>query len=366
MSAAHSRTRPGRFLAGLAVSALLWAPLAPALAAEHDPVRVRISAALLDEEIRTLLPARLALPRALAELAEEGATTMTLAELRYCGATEKGAGRFRAVIRPNAAGGAQAILTTGDGCQHGLAELAKRGGSTGDAKDGPVMEPILADIEVTWKSWLVKLTVAHALIAGRKGATSYDKRVDILTIPTSDLRINLDPGAPIVLHVVPAFTATAIDFAVAMTEGPPPKAVTLERVAASPRGEMLSGQANIAAEVPLQVANQVLRLLTWGQPLTIPVDRDEIEIRQAVLAGSGAGQSARLMVSGTAMPRSIRETMQWTLTLGGEPLVVSTAQFSGQSEDCAGLGALAALGCNVRNGARGAAAEAFGSTAKLA
>ena len=37
------------------------------------------------------------------------------------------------------------------------------------------------------------------------------------------------------------------------------------------------------------------------------------------------------------------------------------AQFSGQLEDCSGLGTMAALACNVRNGARGAAAEAFGS-----
>ena len=38
------------------------------------------------------------------------------------------------------------------------------------------------------------------------------------------------------------------------------------------------------------------------------------------------------------------------------------AQFSGQLEDCSGLATMAALACNVRNGARGAAAEAFGSS----
>jgi len=359
MSAGHNRHR--YFLAGLAVAIGLLPAWASAAGAEHESVRVRISSALLDEEMHALLPATLALPRALAELGEEGARTMTLAELKYCGATEKGAGRLRAVIRP-AATKAQSFLTASDSCLVGLADLAKRGATIGDGGEGLV----LADLEATWKSWELKLAVVHALVLGkamRMGApTSFDKRVDILTIATSDFRIDRAAGAPIVLHAAPFFAATAIDLAVAMTEGPPPKATTLERAAASGRSEMLSGRANLAAEVPLQVANQVLRRLTWTQPLTIPVDREEVEIRQVSLSGSGAGESARLTASGTATPRTIRETMPWALALVGEPLVVSTAHFSGQLEDCSGLGTMAALSCNVRNGARGAAAEAFGST----
>ena len=334
---------------------------APSRAAEIDPVRVRISAALLDEEMRAFLPATLALPRSLAELGEEGARTMTLAELKYCGASEKGAGRFRAVIRQSN-GKTQAILTAGDGCHASPAELAKRGAASSEAGEGLV----LADLEATWKSWELKLAVVHALVVGKGGHKSapaaFDKRVDILTISTSDLRIDAGPGAPIVLHVAPSFAATAVELAVAMTEGAPPKAATLERAAANGRGDILSGQANIAAEIPLQVANQVLRRLTWTQPLTIPVDRDEVEIRQVSLSGSGSGESARLTASGTATPSAIRETMQWTLALGGDPLLVSTAQFSGQLENCSGLATMAALACNVRNGARGAAAEAFGSS----
>jgi hypothetical protein len=282
---------------------------------------------------------------------------MTLVELRYCGATEKGAGRFRAVIRPPATK-TQVFLTASDSCQVNLADLAKRGTTTSDGGEGLV----LVDIEATWKSWKLKLTVAHALVAGRKGApTTFDKRVDILALSTSDLRIDTVAGAPIVLHAAPFFAASAIDLAVVMTEGVAPKSAPLERAAASNRGDMLAGPANIAAEVPLQVANQVLRRLTWTQPLTIPVDRDEIEIRRVSLAGSGGGESARLTVSGTATPRSIRETLQWTLALGGDPLLMSTGQFSGQHEDCAGLATMAALSCNLRNGARVAGAEAFGS-----
>ena len=357
MSAARLRMRQRRFLSGLAIAVGLLPAWASASAAEHDPVRVRITAALLSEELRAFLPATLPLPRTLAELGEEGARTMTLVELRYCGATEKGAGRFRAVIRPPATK-TQAFLTASDSCQVSLVDLAKRGNTTSAGGDGLV----LAELEATWKSWELKLTVAHALVAGRKGApTTFDKRVDILTLSTSDLRIDTAAGAPIVLHAAPFFAASAIDLAVVMTEGAAPRSAPLERAAASNRGDMPAGPANIAAEVPLQVANQVLRRLTWTQPLTIPVDRDEVEIRHVLLTGSGGGESARLTVSGTATPRSIRETMQWTLALGGDPLLVSAGQFSGQLEDCAGLATMAALSCNLRNGARAAAAEAFGS-----
>jgi hypothetical protein len=343
----------------VAMGSLLMAELARA--AEPEPVRVRIAAALIDEEIRALLPATLALPRSLAELGEEGARTIVLAELRYCGATEKGAGRFRAVLR-QASGKAQSILTASDGCPASLAELAKRGAVS--SEDGERL--VLADLEATWKSWELKLAVVHALVVGKGGhkgtPAAFDKRADIFTISTSNLRINVEAGAPIVLYAAPAFATAAVDLALAMTEGAAPKAATLERAATSCRADMLSGQANIAADVPMHVANQVLRRLTWTQPLIVPVDRDEVELRQVSLAGAGAGESARLTVSGSATPRAIRETMAWTLALGGNPLVVSNAQFSGQLEDCAGLATMAALGCNVRNGARGAAAEAFGSS----
>jgi hypothetical protein len=361
MVAPNSQVRHRRFLARLAVAIGFLPAVASARAAEPEPVRVRIAAALIDEEIRAFLPATVPLPRSLAELGEEGARTIALAELRYCGATERAAGRFRAVLR-QASGKTQSILSAGDGCQSSLAELAKRGAVGSEDGEGPV----LADLEATWKSWELKLAVVHALVfgkSGRKGTpAAVDKRAEIFAISTSNLRIDTGAGPPIVLYAAPAFAATAIDLALAMTEGAPPRVATLERAAASGRGDLLSGQANIAAEIPLQVANQVLRRLTWTQPLTIPVDRDEVEIRQVSLAGTGAGESARLTASGTATPRSIREIMQWTLALGGNPLVVSTAQFSGQLEDCSGLGTMAALGCNVRNGARGAAAEAFGSS----
>jgi hypothetical protein len=359
MSEAYSQSRYRRLGAKLALVLGLSPALTEAAASRHDPIRVRISAALVDEELRALLPATLPLPRALADLGEAGGKTITLAELKYCGAGEKGGGRFRAVTRQGAMGKAQVVLSASDGCEASLSELAKRAAVASGADDGFAV----ADLEAAWKPWELRLAVARAVVVGKGGrkgaATAFDKRGDILTVPTSDLRINTDAGAPIVLHAAPSFAASVVDLAVVMAEVAPGKAGTLDRTAAGGRGDVLPGQANMAVEIPLPVANQVLRRLTWTQPLTIPVNGDEIEIRQVSLSASGAGEGARVTASGSATPRTVRETMRWTLALAGDPLLVSGAQFSAELEDCAGQGTLAALSCNVRNGARGAAAETF-------
>jgi hypothetical protein len=180
----------------------------------------------------------------------------------------------------------------------GLSELSKRGVG-GDAGAGFVV----ADIEAVWKPWEVRLTVAHAVASGtggRKGSsTHFDKRGEILTIPTSDLRIDTGAGAPIVLYAVPFFAASAIDLAVVMTEGAPAKAKTLECAAVSGWGAALPGQANIAAEIPLSVANQVLRRLTWAQPLTIPANGDEVAAARACAAAARADLGPRAGLRGS-------------------------------------------------------------------
>jgi hypothetical protein len=123
--------------------------------------------------------------------------------------------------------------------------------------------------------------------------------------------------------------------------------------------QLTTGQANVAVQIPVSFANEVLRRLTWTRPLTVPVDREEVDIQNVTLVGQGAGELARLTLTGNATPRSVRETMRWTLVLAGEPLRVLSVQAAAQLEDCSGLGTMAAIGCNVRNGARAAAAETF-------
>jgi hypothetical protein len=93
--------------------------------------------------------------------------------------------------------------------------------------------------------------------------------------------------------------------------------------------------------------------------LVIPANREEVEVSDVTLAGQGAGEAAGLSLAGNASPRSMRETVRWNLLAAGEPLRVSSLRATPQFEDCSTLGTMAAIGCNVRNGARTAAAEAF-------
>ena len=58
---------------------------------------------LIDDLVRNVLPVDLVLPAALLKSADGGIAASAVAgaitDLRYCGVTERGAGRFRAVIR---------------------------------------------------------------------------------------------------------------------------------------------------------------------------------------------------------------------------------------------------------------------------
>jgi len=219
---------------------------------------------------------------------------------------------------------------------------------------------VLADLEATWKPWQLTLVAVRALVVGEGGRVrslaGLEKRADILSVPTSELRIETGVGSPIVLFAVPTFVAGAVEIAVVAADKAPAKAPHPEHGA---RDGLTTGQANVAVQIPVSFANEVLRRLTWTQPLTVPVDREEIDIQNVSLAGQGAGELARLTLTGNATPKSVRETMRWTVVVAGEPLRVSSVQAAAQLEGCAGLGTMAAIGCNVRNGARAAAAETF-------
>jgi hypothetical protein len=242
------------------------------------------------------------------------------------------------------------------GCQGGLPDLAKRAGE-GNEEAGIVV----ADLEATWKPWEVRLVVVHAegttKLAKARLATGLEKRRELLVVPTGDTRIQLESG-PLALYAVPSFLSGAVEVAIVMGGSGAPGSP--DKLAG--RGPGLAGDANIAVEVPLSFVNQLLRRLTWSQPLIIPVNQDEVELRNVSINGEGAGEASRLTLTGNATPSSIRETMRWTVATGGDPMRVSFVKIAAQMEDCAGLATMAAVGCNVRNGARAAAAEAFASS----
>jgi len=350
MAAKPKRVSSSRWAVALAVGGGLWA--GQAVGAESELAYVRVLGTLLDESVQSLLPGTLALPR---ELGDDAKKTFFLNELRYCGPGDKGAGRFRAVGRSGAGEDRKLpLLADAGACRASLAELAEH------ALPGLGEGTLLVDLEATWKNWEIKLLVVRGLVAGKEGRarpmSGPGKPVGILSVRTADLRIDSGPGAPIVLHARPAFLAGAIEIALVLADKAPGKAPAMDGGA---REALLSGAANLAAEIPVAFANQVLHRLTGAQPLVIPVNREEVELADVTLAGQGAGETAQLTLAGTASPRSLRETVRWNLLAAGEPLHVSSLRASAQGEDCAALGTMAAIACNVRNGARAAAAEAF-------
>lgn len=339
--------------------ALMAMGVGAAQAGEGEPARLRISAGLLDETVQGVLPVLIRLPPPVGEPSADNRPTLaTMTELRYCGATDKGAGRFRAVLRLESAAPAPTVLLGHTGCQGGLAEAARRMGE-GNEEAGIVA----VDLEATWRPWELRLLVAHAegttKLSKTRLAQVLEKRRELLVVPMGDTRIQAETG-PIPLYAVPSFVSGAVEIAVVLGGGGAPRAP--ERLAGGSRGPGFTGAANFVAEVPLAFVNQLLRRMTWTQPLIIPVNHDEVEVRNVSVSGEGAGETAHLALTGQATPASIRETLRWNAAAGGDPLRVSAVQIAAQTEDCSGLATMAAVACNVRNGARAAAAEAFAAS----
>jgi hypothetical protein len=325
---------------------------APAWAAEPAPARIRVTAALLDEVVQSALPVTVSLTR---DLTEGGGKMATLTELRYCGAGGKGSGLFRAAGRLGAAEPKpRLVLPAVEPCRQSLAELAP------NIKPALADASILVDIEASWNPWELKLQAVRVLVIGKDGRSrlAMDKKLDLVAIASADLRIETTAGTPIVLAAMPVFQSGAVEIAIVLADKAPTKPPHLDSAG---RDAAMPTQANAVADIPTEFTNQVLRHLTWNAPLTIPAEREEIDIQNVALAAEGAGENARLTLTGSATPRTVRETMRFNLAAAGEPLRVSLLQAtSGQIEDCSGLSTMAALGCNVRNGARGTGAEAFG------
>jgi hypothetical protein len=323
------------------------------LAAGNEPARIRVAATLVDEVVRGLLPIVLPVPLPVPTGTTDGEAS--LAELQYCGAGEKGAGHFRAVIRLGAGARATSLLPSEKACGQSLAELAKRVPADPESAG----EVALADVDATWKPWELKLMVVRVLGLGaaRSGRSrlvaGLECRRELLAISTADFRFDTGAGDPIVLHAAPMFFASAIDVAIGLHEkgGPSPLAAWAGSV------DSHSSDANVAVDVPTAFLNQLLRQLTWPGPLAIPVNGDTIDLQHLSVAGEGAGMA----VAGNATPRSIGETVRVAIALRGEDLAVSSVRAEARLDDCAGQGGLASVGCNLQNVARNAASDAFAS-----
>jgi hypothetical protein len=320
------------------------------LAAEPEVARLVLAADALEAVVRGVLPMKVRLP---AGMAGPAGTRFSMTEVKYCGGGPKGSARLRAVgTLADSVPRPTVVLV----CRGSLSEVAE------PAKPALAEDTVLIDLEASWQNWDLKAALVHALIVGKEGQSrawsAGDKRLDLGVVSTADLRVDDATGAPIVLHASPTFRAGAVEIALALSDKRPSKPPPL------PSSELKHpDQANASVEIPLAMANRILGLLTAKQPLSIPLEREQVDVRGLVLSGEGSREAGRLTLSGIATPQSLDEDARWTLTATGEPTRVASFKVSAQYEDCDRLGTLAAVACNVRNGARTAGAEALGAAA---
>jgi hypothetical protein len=337
--------------------ALLALGFAKAWAGQDEPARIRLSAALLEDTVQGILPTPIRVPPPTGEPSPTNRPSLArLTEIKYCGATDKGAGRLRALLRLDPGEGPALLGKTG--CQGVLADVAKR-----LAEESRGAEMVVADVEATWKPWELRLQVTRAegttKAVQARVAAALERRRELLVVPTADSRIQTGSG-PIALYAVPSFLPSAVEIAILIGEDGAPSAPAKLAVAA--REPELLGDATVAAQIPLPFANQLLRRLTWSRPVTVPVGSEEVELQRVSIGSQGAGERARLTLSGNATSLSMRETARWTIVMVGDPLRVSSVEIAPQLEDCKVLETVAALACNLRNGARIAAAETFAAS----
>lgn len=347
-----------------------------------EPARAKITSALVDETVRRLLPLTLNLPAPTGPAGDGGlapsTVPATLAELRYCGPTGQGAGKFRAAIRlsgfPAAAldpaanpvegapgHEARSSPLIGEGeCKAPLGDLGRRAGASLTRADAAV---VLADLEAGWHAWEIRVSVVRFVIAGEPHGVAGgwgDSRRDVMAFSTAGLVVPTDLG-PLVFHVAPLFASDGIELAAWLGEsgsspplsGPAPAAPS---AGASPTSS--DPAANAIFEVPFSLANRLLHGFT-ARPLPVRVGRETFDVRNASVRG-GPGN---VTVTALASPRSLPESARVSVTASGDDLRVGIVRGDAQLESCADLGMIASVACTARNAARTAAATALGTSA---
>jgi len=332
-----------------------------------EPARMKLVTALVDDTLKGLLPFTFNLPASTGPGTDGGVAPAfvpaTLLGLRYCGVTEQGAGRFRAVIRlagtpiTGAEGGSLAPLFGEGECRTALGDLGKRLGVPA-IKDDAAM--VVADLEAVWRAWELHLVVARLASAGEpRAAIGWgDGRREILAFSTAGVVIPTDLG-PLTFHVAPVFASDGLELAAVLGESggaPPSGRPSLGSALVMPVAA--DAAANALVEVPYGLAHYLVHAYT-SKPVPVRVGREIVDVQNASLRGTSG--TLTLVALGTS--RSIPESARVTVTASGDDLRVGTVRAEPQLESCAGQGMVASLACNARNAARNAGAAALGGAA---
>jgi hypothetical protein len=326
------------------VAAAIGVPAAAA--GEGEAARALVGTGLLERLIKAQLPAAVPLPAR----AGAAAASAQVIEARLCPPDKSGRGHALAVLVPATAAARPSAgsLRTPEDCKLALDALAQR-----LLPDAGAPAVAVADLAVGFRPGEIRLSIEKAAVAAEKGAAAAEAlralgpRTALPPVALGDPRIPLEGGPPLAL-------ALSLDW---RREGLA-AAVGLGGAAGKPGSRAdLAGTATgtaLVAELPLPFVGALLAAAQRRGPFEVRLDSEIVEVSDVRVAAQGSG----LQVTGTATPRSLRQSMRLAADLAGEDLEIAELRVDAELEDCSGVGLLQKVGCNARNAARSAAAEA--------
>jgi hypothetical protein len=317
-----------------------------ARAGEGEGARALVGTALLEQLVRSRLPAAVRLPAR----AGGGEGSASVIEARLCPPDKAGRGHVLAVLvsgalpeRPDAGN-----LRPSEDCQASLDAVAQR---LLPAVGVPAVA--VADLAVTFRPGQIQFSIEKATVAAEKGAAAGEAlralgaKTALPTVPLAELKLPLESGPPLVLGI-------GLDW----RRGGVGVAVGLGGATVRPGGRAdLTGAApgtNVCAELPLSFVSALLTAVQRRGPFEVRLESEIVEVADVRVTAQGGG----LQVMGVATPRSVRQPLRVTADLAGDDLQIAEVRVDAELEDCSGVGLLQKVQCNARNAARSAAAEA--------
>jgi hypothetical protein len=317
-----------------------------ARAGEGEAARALVGTALLEQLIRARLPAVVPLPAR----AGGGGGSASVIEARLCAPDKGGRGHVLTVLvtgAPSGRPGAGSLRPSED-CQASLDAVAQR---LLPAVGAPAVA--VADLAIAFRPGEIRFSIEKTAVAAEKGAAAAEtlralgSKTALPAAPLADLKVPMDSGPPLVLGVGLDWRREGVGVAVALggTAGRP-----------GGRADLASAVpgTSLCAELPLTFVSALLAAVQRRGPFEVRLDSEIVEVTDVRVTAQGAG----LQVTGMATPRSVRQPLRVAADLAGEDLQIAEVRVDAELEDCSGVGLLQKVGCNARNAARSAAAEA--------
>jgi hypothetical protein len=331
-------------LAALAASAAGHESVARA--GEGEGARVLVGTALLEQLVRSQLPAAVPLPG-------RGGSAIVI-EARLCPPDKAGRGHVLAVLVPGPPPerlGAGSLRLPED-CRASPDAVAQR---LLPGVGAPAVA--VADLSIAFRPGEIRFSIEKAGVAAEKGAAAAETlralgpKTALPAIPLADVKVPTGSGSPLVLGIGLDWRREGVGVALG-----------LGGAVGRPGGRAdLAGTVtgtSLCAELPLSFVSALLTAVQRRGPFEVRLDSEIVEVSDVRLAAQDAG----LQVTGTATPRSVRQPLRVAADLAGEDLQIAEIRVDAELEDCSGVGLLQKVACNARNAARSAAAEAVAAS----